>query len=59
MSHHKLKPTPEEQQAFEVFAKTVHANLQPSPYPESFRTYKFDRTQHLLEGWMAKGEQAQ
>lgn len=41
---------------FEKFAKANHFNLQRSPYPDSFRLYKFDRTQHAWEGYcFAKG----
>lgn len=47
------QPSKEEKERFEVWAKTERCNLTPSPYPESFRTYKFDRTQHMLEGWLA------
>lgn len=39
--------------AFRAFARREHFNLDPSPYPESFRTFKHDRTQHMLEGWEA------
>lgn len=49
-------PTESQKYSFELWAKTQHCNLTPSPYPESFRTYKFDRTQHMLEGWLAAQE---
>lgn len=48
-----FQPTKDQKVSFELWAKTQHCNLRPSPYPENFRTYKFDRTQHMLEGWLA------
>lgn len=48
-----FQATAEQKKYFESWAKGEHCNLTPSPYPESFRTYKFDRTQHMLEGWLA------
>ena len=51
-----FQPTLEQKKTFEVWAKGENCNLTPSPYPESFRTYKFDRTQHMLEGWLAAQE---
>jgi len=48
-----FQPTAEQKIIFEKWAKSEHCNLTSSPYPDSFRTYKFDRTQHMLEGWLA------
>lgn len=38
-------------EAFEEFARGQHCLLTPSPYPNNFRVFKQDRTQHMFEGW--------
>ena len=48
-----FQPTEEQKIVFEKWAKSESCNLTLSPYADSFRTYKFDRTQHMLEGWLA------
>lgn len=52
-----MKPSPAEKAEFEVFAKGEHLLLDPSPYPGNYRTYKYSRTQHMLEGWLGKARQ--
>lgn len=45
-----LNPTLDEIETFEKWAKTAHCNLERSPYPQNYSTYRVVRTQHLFEG---------
>jgi hypothetical protein len=42
--------------AFLEYARREHCNTALCLYPESFRTFRYDRTQHMLEGWEAHAD---